>query len=202
MQEDAAEIEVNYNEELKKLVKKMLEKSPEKRITIKEILKNQLISDEIEKIKEEFDCYQKSENGKNHQISFQDYLKQKGEGYKETNPENNQYSSLKVKENSKVLLRFNSLPVEGFEICNNIKSSFEDNKVNFQVKKKRNYNGNFCKNRIKDAFQAMEKSLMKKNAMGNSYIKEVHILKSFFNRRKRRETLELKTKRFTRLIRF
>ena len=134
MQEDVAEIEVNYNEELKKLVKKMLEKDPEKRITIKEILKNHLISDEIEKIKEEFDSYHKPENGKNHQISFQDYLKQKGDNYKETIPENNQYSSLKVKENSKVLLRFNSLPVECFEICNNTKSSCDENKVNFKIK--------------------------------------------------------------------
>ena len=132
--QDAPVIEGDYNENLKQLVKKMLEKDPEKRISAKEILNTPFVAKEIEEIKNEYESYKKPENEKNHQISFQEYLNDKltkGENSKEPDIMN-QYSSLKNKENNKVLLRYNSLPTESFEISNhniNVGIDQEDNKV-------------------------------------------------------------------------
>ena len=112
----------------------MLVKNPEKRITIKEILKTPIIVSEIEKIKNLFGCYKKQEDEKNHQISFQEYLNdklQKTENSKENTQESNQYSS-KSKDNVKILMRYTSLPAQSFEIYNEIKGTLEDNKVCFQ----------------------------------------------------------------------
>lgn len=109
----------------------MLEKNPEKRISIKEILKNPLIKIEIEKVKTEFDCYEKLEGERSRQVSFQQYLKdkmQKEDSPKEiTKTEINQYSSLKNKENVKTLSRWSSLPAKTFEIFNFFNSNDEVN---------------------------------------------------------------------------
>lgn len=112
----------------------MLVKNPEKRITIKEILKTPIIVNEIENIKNVFGCYKKQEDEKNHQISFQEYLNDKllkNENSKENTQESNQYSS-KSKDNVKILMRYTSLPAQSFEIYNEIKGTLEDNKVCFQ----------------------------------------------------------------------
>ena len=100
----------------------MLIKDPEKRITIKEILKTPLISNEIENIKNVFSCYKKQEDEKNHQISFQQYLNdklQENENSKENTQEsNNQYSSKNKDAAVKILSRYSSLPAQNFEIYN------------------------------------------------------------------------------------
>lgn len=98
----------------------MLEKNPENRITIKEILAFSLISKEIQKIKEEFpNAYQenkeipkKSQQG----ISFQQYLENKLQNFEEKKTGDTMINLLKNREIGKGLPRYHSLPAENFEI--------------------------------------------------------------------------------------
>ena len=137
VQEEAENINESYSENLKLLVKEMLRKDPEKRITIKEILKTPLIMKETEILKKGFKCYREMEEENNHQISFQEYLNdklQKVGGSKDNQPESNQYSSIKNKESAKILLRYSSLPAQSFEIYSELKGRAEENKViNYKI---------------------------------------------------------------------
>lgn len=98
------DIKGHYSDALKFLVREMLIKDPDKRLTIKEILKMKIVRDEVERVKERFGCYFKDEEAKNqgHQISFQEYLNDKLQNKEETpsnqSPTQNHEGPIKLKE--------------------------------------------------------------------------------------------------------
>lgn len=108
-----------YSHEIIELVSKMLEKDPEKRITVKEILNTEIISKEICRIKEYFaTCYisnHKKNSLQNPQgISFQQYLENKLQDIDEKNESNVQNKAKEFV--GKSLFRYHSLPSDCFEI--------------------------------------------------------------------------------------